>query len=342
MVAPARETGHLDEEASAHRLRLLPVADGVVRPLWSVMIPTYNCAHYLRATLESVLCQDPGPEVMQIDVVDDCSTKDDPEQVVHDMGKGRVDFYRQKQNVGHARNFETCLQRSKGRLVHLLHGDDAVLDGFYLTMQRPFSENPKMGAAFCRNVKIDGDGLWISLSPLVEKQSGTIPDMLERLAVRQRIQTPAMVVRREVYEALGGFDRRLSWTEDWEMWARIAAHYPIWHEVELLALYRDHAGSSTGRHMLSGENVRDVRRSTNIINSYLPKDRQQRPAKAREQYAIYALKNARRMMELGEFTATRTLIREGLVCSRSPRVLSALSKLVSFACWRGVRRIWSS
>src|SRR5262245_31425455 len=118
--------------ALVHRRRIMSVSgDGSPRPLWSVMIPKFNCARFLRQTLESVLCQDPGPEVMEIEVVDDCSTKDDPEQVVRDVGRGRVKFYRQKQNVGHTRNFETCLQRTSGQLVHLLHGDDAVIRGFY-------------------------------------------------------------------------------------------------------------------------------------------------------------------------------------------------------------------
>ena len=53
---------------------IAPVPEGVHRPKWSVMIPTFNCANYLRQTLESVLAQDPGPEQMQIEVVDDCST----------------------------------------------------------------------------------------------------------------------------------------------------------------------------------------------------------------------------------------------------------------------------
>ena len=47
-----------------------PVADGEPRPLWSVMIPIYNSASYLRETLASVLAQDPGPDLMQIAVVD--------------------------------------------------------------------------------------------------------------------------------------------------------------------------------------------------------------------------------------------------------------------------------
>jgi cellulose synthase/poly-beta-1,6-N-acetylglucosamine synthase-like glycosyltransferase len=45
------------------------VLEGFNRPFWSVMIPTYNCAKYLRKTLKSVLEQDLGLEKMQIEIV---------------------------------------------------------------------------------------------------------------------------------------------------------------------------------------------------------------------------------------------------------------------------------
>lgn len=96
-----------------YRAKIPPVPEDIQRPMWSVMIPTYNCAQYLRKTLESVLAQDPGQERMQIEVVDDCSTEDDPQSVVDELGRGRVSFFRQSQNVGLVRNFETCLLRSK-------------------------------------------------------------------------------------------------------------------------------------------------------------------------------------------------------------------------------------
>ncbi len=65
-------------EQHPYRATIAPVPQDTPRPLLSVMIPTYNCAGYLRETLASVLSQDPGPEIMQIEVIDDRSTQDDP------------------------------------------------------------------------------------------------------------------------------------------------------------------------------------------------------------------------------------------------------------------------
>src|SRR5688572_18282566 len=95
------------------------------------MIPAYNCAGFLVEAINSVLVQDPGEKIMQIQVVDDYSTDTDVRQLVQDVGRGRIEYFRQPQNVGSVRNFETCLNRSRGRIIHLLHADDKVKPGFY-------------------------------------------------------------------------------------------------------------------------------------------------------------------------------------------------------------------
>src|SRR5512143_2035432 len=237
----------------SYRAEIAPIGANSARPFWSVMIPTYHCARYLRQTLESVLAQDPGSEAMQVEVVDDYSTLDDPESVVKEIGKGRVTFHRQPQNVGHTKNFETCLTRARGKVIHLLHGDDYVLDGFYQKMQHGFESQTEIGAAFCRQIFMDETGIWKDYSPEEQVTSGILNNWLERLAEEQRIMTPSIVVRREVYERLGGFDSRLICSEDWEMWVRIASQYPVWYEVEPLAAYRMHSASNTGRHIRNGD-----------------------------------------------------------------------------------------
>jgi glycosyltransferase involved in cell wall biosynthesis len=314
----------------SYRATILPVIEGVNRPLWSVMIPTYNCAEYLRETLASVLAQDPGSDVMQIEVVDDYSTKDDPEAVVQELGQGRVSFYRQPQNVGYIKNFETCLQRSRGKLIHLLHSDDHVRDGFYHKMQTAFENHPEIGAAFCRHICMDERGNWNYISALIETESCVLSNWLERIAVKNYLQTPTIVVRREVYEKLGGFDRRIkSWGEDWEMWVRIAANYPVWFEIEPLAVYRDNRlGSLTNQSMRTGKNVQDIRLAAEICKSYLPQSKARKLSRqAREFWAIYALGDSEKLLSIGDLSGALAQIREALRCRLSFRVIKRLIRV---------------
>lgn len=301
------------------------------------MIPTFNCARYLSEALGSVLAQDAGPEHMQIEVVDDHSTHDEPAAVVEAVGRGRVTLYRQDANVGHVRNFETCLRRARGRLIHLLHGDDYVRDGFYQRMERAFA-NADVGAAFCRQVFMDADGHWQGVSPLELRQSGVLPDALERLAAEQRIMTPSIAVRRDVYEALGGFDTRLVCSEDWEMWVRIASRYAIWYEVEPLAVYRMHDASNTGRHVRSGADMRYTCQAISIFRSYLPDpiaDTVSR--KARETYALSALVTARSLLRRGEVGGGLAQSREALRCCASRKVVGRMLRLLPLLGRAGAR-----
>jgi hypothetical protein len=277
---------------------------------------------------------------MQIEVVDDCSTRDDPAAVVEEVGGGRVTFYQQPQNVGHCRNFDTCLERSRGKLIHLLHGDDGVREGFYQTMERPFAEHPEIGAAFCRYISIDEHGHWQTISPLEQMESGVISNWLEKIATGQRLQPPAMVVRREVYEQLGGFDRRIShYGEDWEMWVRIAARYAVWYEVEPLALYRVHSASLTGNTMRTGENGRELRQVIEIIKAYLPEEHAQAwTDSARINFAFACLRRARRMSDAGDQQGSLAQIREALRTYRSLPVISQAARLFALRAWRIIDR----
>src|SRR5262249_55421942 len=117
--------------SAARRPVISPVPDGVDRPFWSVMIPTYESGHRLQRTLESVLAQDPGPDEMQIRVIDDGTVVDDPRFLVNRVAGSRVTVWRHGRNVGAPVNFTTCVQQAAGRWVHILHSDDVVLPGFY-------------------------------------------------------------------------------------------------------------------------------------------------------------------------------------------------------------------
>ncbi len=266
---------------------IAPVKDQLDRPLLSVMIPSYNCSNYLRETLISVLAQDMGPAVMQIEVVDDHSTDTDVEALVKEIGKGRVSFFQQKQNVGSLRNFETCINRSRGHLVHLLHGDDMVKPGFYKEIQALFEQFPEAGAAFTGYLHIDEYGNILYPNDPLSDRPAVLRNWFNMIAEGQRVQPPAIVVKRSVYEHLGSFFA-FHYGEDWEMWVRISAHYPVAHSPRHLAKYRIHQENISSQYFVTGQNVRDVAKAIEIVKNYLPEgQRRQLNLKAKRHYSRY-------------------------------------------------------
>lgn len=271
---------------------IAPVQENNVRPLWSVMIPTYNCSSYLKETLEAVLAQDTGVTNMQIEVIDDCSADNDVATLVKQMGEGRIDFYRQIQNVGSLRNFETCINRSRGSLIHILHGDDQVAPGFYNEIEKLFNQNPSIGAAFTGISVIDEKGQVLYHNNLIQSHPGIINGWLLTIAKAQHLRTCAIVVRRNVYEQLGGFFA-VHYGEDWEMFVRIAASFPVAYSPQNLALYRLHENNISSRFLASGQNIKDIKTVIDIIQQYLPADKRKEIKEvASKNFSIYFALNA--------------------------------------------------
>lgn len=276
---------------------ILPVAARLYRPQWSVMIPVFNCAQFLPDTLQSVLAQDLGKDHMQIEVVDDASTDADIAALVQEIGQGRISYFRQQENMGSLRNFETCLNRSRGKIVHLLHGDDRVKPGYYHKMNQLFQQYPQAGAAFCQFGYIDDTSHRIPFKNTHTEapQDGLLDNWLLRLAEKQRIQYCAISVKRKIYEQLGGF-YGVTYGEDWEMWMRIASHYPMAYTPELLAEYRIHQQSISGRAFTTARNLKDIQWVINTIQAYLPEaERNHTRHKALKFYAHHALRVANRL-----------------------------------------------
>ncbi len=231
--------------------------------------------------------QDMGPNKMQIEVVDDCSTDADVAALVQKVGKGRVTYFRKEQNMGSLRNFETCINHARGHLVHILHGDDFLKDGFYREIEKLYKRYPNAGAAFTDYYYVDVNSKGMYADERLLQKPGLLKDWLFYIAAKQRVQPPAMVVRRTTYEQLGGF-YAVKYGEDWEMWTRIAAAYPVAHSPRYMACYRVHNNNITGRSLASGQNIKDINKVMSIIAGYLPPERRKEiMLKSRKNFSVY-------------------------------------------------------
>ncbi len=268
------------------------------RPLWSVMIPVFDCIQFLPGVLHDVLAQAPPPEMMQIEVIDDCSTDGDVAALVKEIGKGRIGYFRQQKNSGSIRNFETCLRRSRGHRVHLLHGDDRILSGFYKEVDSLFVRFPEAGAVFTNYSFISREGSVIQFQKENLADVPTLlPNFITQIGKTQLIQPPAIVVKRDVYEQLGGF-YAVKFGEDWEMWCRIAQRFPIAYSPKVLAQYRiANTGGISYKAFQTGENFEDIKKVIDIIQHYLPSAQKEKIVEfAKEHYSISCIRLANMLL----------------------------------------------
>jgi glycosyltransferase involved in cell wall biosynthesis len=298
------------------------------RPFWSVMIPTYNPrADYLEETLNSVLQQDPGPDQMQIEVVDESSDDDTASEVTRRVGAGRVVFHGEPQNQGLANAWNRCIERARGHWVHILHQDDIVLPGFYDRLRKA-AECSDAGAIFCRFAWVNSNGHWIRISELQRESPGLLDDWHAKITVECVIQCAAIAVRRSVYEQLGGFFPHLHYVADWEMWQRIASRFPFCFEPLILACYRLHPNSATSRMRLDAADTREVGHMIELTATYhTPARGRVLAKKARSWWAEAAFFNARELLVKVGFAPAWRQIVEALRLCHSPRVIR---KIFSF------------
>ena len=168
--------------------------------------------------------------------------------------------------MGSLRNFETCINRSRGKYIHLLHGDDRVKQGYYKSITDILEKYPQAGAAFCAWEHINTEGKFLHQSRLEAAEPCLLDDWLHKLAEHPRLQYVAITVKREIYEKLGSF-YLVHYGEDWEMWARIAKDY-----------------------YLTGQNVKDIEKVISVIIGYLPlKDQRRMHKTAKKNYTYWIL-----------------------------------------------------
>ncbi|HEY3916064.1 MAG TPA: glycosyltransferase [Verrucomicrobiae bacterium] len=270
------------------------------QPFWSIMVPAYRPKEsYLRKAIESVLCQDPGPEKAQIQVVDDCSPGVDVQSMVKSIAGDRVEFFQIPQNLGLAGCWNACIERARGQWVHILHQDDFVLPGFYLELEKAAGENPDVVFLAARSLYVDEKDLILGATarlPKLEKASHVVDDFFYSVPV----QCPGVVVRRQFYETHGRFRTDLKFTLDCEMWTRAIAEGGGAVTRHVLSCYRISGENETARLAKSGQTLRDIERLHELFSERYPGFNR---AKARRKLCEFALNQAAQFEAQGQTEA---------------------------------------
>lgn len=207
---------------------------GVQGPLVSIIIPNFNYSRYLAQAIESVLGQ--SYRHVEVIVIDDGSS-DDSEAILRRYGD-QIRWYRQaRQGVAAARN--RGVEVSRGELVAFLDADDFWLP---LKLERQVARwvgDPEVGFVHCGARIIDEGGDTVEVQ--LDGQEGWVAKemlLFRRLAIV--CAGSGALMPRVVFDAIGGFDPRLSTSADWDLCYRVAVQRRVAFVPEELIVIRRH------------------------------------------------------------------------------------------------------
>jgi glycosyltransferase involved in cell wall biosynthesis len=189
----------------------------------SVVIPTYNRAGSIANAILSTISQSYEP--YEVIVVDDGSC-DDTTKIVNSIKDPRIKlFTRPRKGANAARNFGA--KAASGALIAFQDSDDIWIYDKLEKQTNQLQVHPECAASFGCVIEVRNN--IISFFP---KQNDKIPSTVEPkefiktgLLRRNIMSTQTLLIRRDVFADLGGFDESLPRFQDWEFAIRLFSKY---------------------------------------------------------------------------------------------------------------------
>lgn len=223
----------------------------------SAIIPVYNGERFLEETVSSLVCQ--TAPFREIILVDDGSTDSTP-SIMRDLAAQwtviKPYFLGSNHGVSHARNFGVFQSASDWCLFWDVDdlADKGLIEAYCTYLQTMEAVGKPADLLFCAAEQIDEQGRSIGTpSRFAEIEPHEFPGYL---FVRNPIVTASgVLIKRDVFCRLGGFNEELTHSEDYDLWLRVSERHVICYLDRVLVKVRRHAGNASARmqSMLDGE-----------------------------------------------------------------------------------------
>jgi glycosyltransferase involved in cell wall biosynthesis len=204
------------------------------RPLLSIVMPTRNHAHFIKASIDSVLSQ--GYENVELLVMDGNST-DDTVEILKSYGD-KIRWISEA-DKGQADAINNGMQKISGDILAYLNSDDILLPGALEKAVDYFNDHPECDMVYGNADYIDEDG---NITGVYATADFTFDRLMQDCCVCQ----PAAFWRRRIAERTGPFNAELQTAMDYDYWLRIASGGGIIrHTSDKLAQSRLHKDAKT-------------------------------------------------------------------------------------------------
>ena len=184
-------------------------------PTVSIVTPSYNQAQFLEETIISVLQQD-YPSIEYI-IIDGAST-DGSVDIVRQY-EDRLAYWVSEPDRGQCHAINKGFARAQGAIIAWLNSDDVYRPGAIRQVVEAFRDHPGSVAVVGACALVDaGRNVFSCKQP-----TGFAPERLLRGGGVPG--QPAVFLRRQVLEKIGGLREDLHYVLDWEYWLRVGMHY---------------------------------------------------------------------------------------------------------------------
>ncbi len=202
-----------------------------MRPLVTIVTPSYNQGRFIRTAIESVLTQD--YRHIQYIVMDGGST-DETASVVKDYAS-RLTWISER-DLGQSHAINKGFRLAKGSIVSWLNSDDWILPRAVSHAVAGFAREPEAGAVYGDGILADRDGKITGPFPWTEP-----PNLWKLVHLSDYILQQTVYFRRDVLNEVGELREDLRYTMDWDILIRIAKRYPLHYIPESMGCLREYA-----------------------------------------------------------------------------------------------------
>lgn len=209
-----------------------------MNPKVSILIPTYNYAHYIGEAIESALNQTYTD--FELIIIDDQSKDNTDEVVARYLSDPRVSYHKNKFNLGLAGNFNEALKYATGEYIKYLLADDVFHPTLLEKMVPVMDEHPTVMLVTSKR-EMFGTKTKSSNLPLTHLQKGeTVIYASLKEKAGNWIGEPTTVMFRKSALKIGLFNTKYTCLVDWDMWLRILTAGDCFIIPETLSYFRVH------------------------------------------------------------------------------------------------------
>ncbi len=211
---------------------------------FSIVIPAYNRANLITETIESVLIQ--SHTDFDITIVDDASTDDTIQIVQKYCTDKRVKVIQNEHNLGLTKNWNRCLELTRGPLVQILQSDDLIDNDYLERVNRIFEAYPDVGfiSATCRYIDIKGKEIRTTL----DKHDGLYKsgdEAVSTILTQGFPHVSSIVMRKSVLDQVGKINEEIWHGPDVEFDTRLASKANYYKIGKVCTSFRRH-GTNRG------------------------------------------------------------------------------------------------